>query len=235
MLKRFLFISLLFNSIIFIGQIKNGIVEYNLIIGDDKELESGMMADYYKDAKKNAKSLSYSLVFNQSEMIFYQNQYLEKEGDGDTSFSRAFSGVEGKYFKDKDSNVVLNEVDNPIVGHLIIKREISLKWVLIKETKKIDDYICYKANAELIIKNSVGEFKRILTAWYCPDLPFSYGPKGYGGLPGLILEFQEKNIVLGAVKISLNPTTINFDKPNKVKIVTDEELSKIIDNNSPKY
>ena len=229
-----IFYLLLFFTLETFGQIKTGSVTYNLTIADDIEMEKGMMADYYKDAKKNAKLVSYTLNFDENQMIFSTNPSLKIDGQGDVSFAEAFSGVEGKYYREKKSNTILNEIDGANLGHLIVKKEFKLKWALTKETKMIDQYLCYKATSELIIKNTAGQFKREIIAWYCPKISISFGPKGYGDLPGLILELQEKNAVFGATKITLNSKDVKITKPSKGKIVSEEELNVIIEKSTPK-
>jgi GLPGLI family protein len=50
-----------------------------------------------------------------------------------------------------------------------------------------------------------GEKQDILvTAWYAPDIPVRFGPIGYGGLPGLILELQNESATFYVTKINLN-------------------------------
>ncbi|TDA83432.1 GLPGLI family protein, partial [Halomonas marinisediminis] len=58
--------------------------------------------------------------------------------------------------------------------------------------------------------------------------PIKFGPKGYGNLPGLIMELQEGNLNYYASKLVFNPkkkTTVK--KPNKGKLVTKDEFDKI--------
>ena len=223
-----LFLLLAFTSIFTYGQIKTGRIEYGLVISDDKELEKGLMSEYFSDAKKNAIYVSYSLDFNSTAMIFYKNKKMNGDNNN-TAFSEAFSGVNGKLYKEKSSDVILNELDDKMLGHLILKKELNPKWTLLKNTKKIQNYVCYEATAVIEIKNSVGVFKRNVVAWYCPKIPVSYGPKGYSGLPGLILELQEKNIIFGAKKITLNPANVIIVKPTKYKTVTEIEYQKMAD------
>ncbi|RXM45981.1 GLPGLI family protein [Flavobacterium sp. YO12] len=66
-------------------------------------------------------------------------------------------------------------------------------------------------------------------AWYCPTIPLSYGPKEFGGLPGLILELHDDKIVYLVSKIDINS---NLDiKINEVKgkIITEENFDKIVE------
>ncbi len=58
---------------------------------------------------------------------------------------------------------------------------LKIAWKLFpNQKKKIAGFTCYKAE---------GDFRgRHYVAWYCPDLPYPYGPWKLHGLPGLILE-----------------------------------------------
>ena len=82
-----------------------------------------------------------------------------------------------------------------------------MHWRIIStETKKIDNYTCYKATTEYVVTNPKGTFKHPVVAWFCPEIPISHGPNGYGGLPGLILEIQIRKTLLGAIKKSNLPS-----------------------------
>lgn len=92
-------------------------------------------------------------------------------------------------------------------------------WVFVNETKIIDGYICFKATKEIFYKRTNVKSNNI--AWYTPDIPVPYGPAGYGGLPGLILQLEIGTKVTYLVsKVILNPT-------KKVEIPTLKEGEKI--------
>lgn len=56
-------------------------------------------------------------------------------------------------------------------------------WTLTNETKKVDDYLCYKAT---------GIYgKRKLEAWYTNSVPIPEGPYVFKGLPGLIIALND--------------------------------------------
>jgi GLPGLI family protein len=78
-----------------------------------------------------------------------------------------------------------------------------------------------------VVKNSVCVFKYPLVAWYCPSIPLNFGPKGYSGLPGLILELQERNTLFGVQNINIAEKNVIIKKPSDGKIVTQEEFDKI--------
>ena len=55
-----------------------------------------------------------------------------------------------------------------------------------------------------------------------------FGPIGYAGLPGVILELEARNYKYYATKINLNPKKeIKITKPTKGKKVTQEEFYDI--------
>ena len=63
-----------------------------------------------------------------------------------------------------------------------------------------------------------------IEAWYAPKLPFKFGPKGYNGLPGLILEIKQNDKhYVRAIKINWDEETFVI-KPATGKRITKKEL-----------
>lgn len=58
-----------------------------------------------------------------------------------------------------------------------------MQWSLGSETDTICGYECFKATCDWR--------GRQYTAWFCPDIPYPYGPWKFGGLPGLILKIHD--------------------------------------------
>lgn len=71
--------------------------------------------------------------------------------------------------------------------------------------------------------------ERKVVAWYTTQIPYNFGPKDYNGLPGLILELQEDNLLIKASKISLNSKkTKVIKKPTQGEKVMLKEYNAIV-------
>ena len=127
----------------------------------------------------------------------------------------------------------------------LIKDALEKKdWQLLKETKNIGQYTCFKATytstrTVMMAESSseTGETSETkteepftVTAWYTPQIPVQNGPGEYGGLPGLILEVSDGSETLLCNKIILNPEKgVDIKEPTKGKEVTDAEYKEIME------
>ncbi len=207
------------------SQILNGKIEYSLHLAEDESFSKGELSGYFNQAKEAAVYVSYTLEFNKNEMNFYST--TPKIDGINTSFSLAFSGITGIYYRKIKENIVLNSIDDPVLGKIIVRNNYETDWELSQESKMIEGFLCYKATATVQYNNGVKDFEKQLIVWYCPEIPYSYGPKGYGNLPGMILQFQDRNIVIGVKKITFNTEKNEIAEP-KGKIITQEEYSELL-------
>lgn len=111
-------------------------------------------------------------------------------------------------------------------GELFLISKPKLIWKIYKENKKIGNYVCLKATTEISI-NSQGS-KELITAWFTPKIPLSFGPLGYDGLPGLILELEIHKKIYFVKKLTLNPKEqIKTGMPTKGVKLTEKEFQKV--------
>lgn len=133
----------------------------------------------------------------------------------------------GIYFVDSSTGQILNQFENSGATFLIESNAKDFKWTLTNETKKIGEYICFKATTSYLSINSKGENTVSVTAWYAPKIQIPFGPKNFVGLSGLVLELQERNIVFYASSIDFKPSNkIFIEKPEKGIKITEKEYQK---------
>ena len=98
----------------------------------------------------------------------------------------------------------------------------------LSKTKIIDGYKCYYAQYKP--SGLWWEFseKEDANAWFTTQIPLSYGPLHYNGLPGLIIELNVENVRYTAEKIGFTKTYDNRIKPLKttIKPITGAEFIK---------
>lgn len=217
----FIFLSYYANS-----QISTLSVDYSLTIGDDEMYQqNGPMKDNYNSAIENAKYLSFNLFVTEKETEFTLKEMLDNSNNGIT-FSKLFSGYNSNIYIDNLNNVIYETRDD-ILGKYVLKKPVlKYDWELSTESKLIQGLVCYKATVNEVVVNPAGTFKFLITAWFCPKIPISSGPLGFGGLPGLILELHRRNVVYGATKIDLNPANKKIKLPEMVNVITIEDLKK---------
>jgi GLPGLI family protein len=82
--------------------------------------------------------------------------------------------------------------------------------------------LCYKA---IDIASENKKMKPIV--WFTPQIPVSFGPLDYSGLPGLVILVEMSKRTISVSEIILNPKDeIIIKKPIKGKKMTAEESRK---------
>lgn len=202
---------------------KQGHATFKVVFGQDALYET-LDKETLREFKENAESEKYILEFNEQEFVFY---LLPKMTIGENNYQE-----DTFYYRQKDSAHSFRPIDDDLFHNTVIKEMKYPDWKLTNETKKIGNYLCYKATSSFKTGTDEKSFTFPLIAWYCPQIPLEYGPKAYGGLPGMILELQERNIVYGVTKIEFTPLEKNsklkkmdFSKKN---IITFDQYVKTI-------
>lgn len=213
---------LFFSAFISFGQVQNGKVEYGVSIEMIDGFKGTRAEKSYSETISNAKYLSFILNFDKERAAFYSNEGLGVENQ-DLFMSKVSAGYMNEVYQYKDYSLCAIFG----FGNYVLKTDAVNDWVLENETKEIEGFLCYKATSTKKVNNSKGNFVFPVVAWYCPKIPISFGPNGYGNLPGLILELQVRNVVYGVRKIDLNlskPPVIG--KPKDYPIINQEEFDQ---------
>ncbi len=133
------------------------------------------------------------------------------------------------YYTFNDSLLRVTEM---LITPLAIKYKPSYPWQLLRnERKKINGFDCLKA---LCVYKDIQGNERKAVAYYAPSLPYSVGPVGHLGLPGLILELNVNNIVYSVKNIS-ETKEISSIKIPKNEILSLEEFKNILDKSEKNF
>lgn len=194
--------------------------------------------EYMIKAIKSLNNRQYKLSFKNTEAVYKEVKSMSVD---DSPLVEAF--VNG--LSEFDGEVYFNQQDEKIIhkrefaGNNYTIRRNKIKWTLSKDTLRIDNYLCYKAATTRIIKNSQGVHKLKIVAWYAPKISLPYGPDGYGGLPGLILQLENNGTTTYLKKIEFLNKNLDINFKTKGKVITEDEfneiVSKIYNNKKKKY
>lgn len=210
---------------------------------DDKKQIDPEFEKIVQDAVKRASEKEFLLTFNKTQSLYEEQKSLEKPQMTDgMSVSISYSTAGKKYINTKEQSSI---VEDEIFGKefLIVEPLVQPEWKLINESKKIGEYNCFKA--ELVIPVSQKQLEayeeflkkeeikpalfkmdepkdQVITVWYTPEIPVSFGPDNYWGLPGLILEVNDGRYIILCSKVTLS----NNDKTKIKAPNTGEKVSR---------
>jgi len=200
---------------------------------------------------KNRLEKTYSLTFSKEASTFKEIEQLDAISGATDSWGKNFSP--GLIYKNIKTNQLVQNQEFYGKQFLVKDSLQPISWKMDAESKKIGNYMCFKATAQIPNRNlewwsfswnSIGntsnngsespdgntdESFTEVTAWYTPQIPVGQGPLEYYGLPGLILEVSAGNTVLLCSKIILNPDEKDtIEAPSKGKEVSKEEYQTTV-------
>lgn len=231
--KIILFIIILLSNAMF-SQTQSGEVMYKVVISEDSALKekSDRLNQMQQQASKGSSQIKLNLKFSGN---FSEFSLLNSIEDSDTKFAIAWANCRNTIYTDLKAKKSYYNSETNSMGTLkkdefLIYNELGDGWVTGTETKKIDELECYKATKLVEYSTSKGIQRKEIIAWYCPKIPYSFGPKGYYGLPGLILELTDKNVTFIAEKILFRDEILEIKMPVNGKLVSNEEYQTILKN-----
>ena len=207
-----------------VAQNKNLVISYGLVFEKDElfSKDINVFTTHLDYAIQNPNRFLFDLKIDSKGSSFdLKDQLSIAEHNLSDEMSMLFARYTGVIFSFRDS--ILTQSD--LLGKKVfVKTGLISDWNLTKDFKDIDGYKCYKATNVYKVTNSVGVFNHEVIAWYCPEIPYSYGPLGYGNLPGLILQLQVRNVIYGALKINLQSKDLpDYSILDKSEIISGSE------------
>lgn len=200
----------------------SGVVRYNVLMPENEKVIGTKTEDFFKDIQKTGSKRTYTLEFNATQAHFFLNKGMKTDREEDNVVEKVTSILIGSSnYYDRGKRISINENNNGA----LLEDDFSKDWVISTENKKVSDYLCYKATYVKYFKKNNETKSRIITAWFAPSLPYPFGPKGYNGLPGLVLELSDNDIVLFVDSIAIQGKPIEIKFP-KGKVISEEEYLK---------
>jgi len=188
---------------------------------------------------------TYILNFNKEASTFKEEEKIDALSGATDSWGKAFTA--GEQYKNVKTKTIIQQQD--FYGKMFLVKDdlMTIEWKMDSESKKIGNYNCFKATASIptadlawynfswseLRQNDSTEVTEIpmtkIEAWYSPQIPVSFGPSEYWGLPGLILEVSDGTTTMLCSKLVMNPDEKeSIEAPNKGKEVVKKEYKKII-------
>lgn len=209
----------------FYGQ--TGTITYSSTLNQNSNLATNEMTKkYYQTATENIKDLKFELLFNKDKSIFIMDETAELDTRSYDAI-KSFISYYGSYYQEKMNLYKL--VKKLLLKDYLVKTDVITNWDTTKTSKVINGYKCFKAITPNIVDGK--QTGPPIIAWYCPDLPYNFGPNGISGLPGLILEVQKSNqyiFTVSSIKIGTIETE-KVEKPTACKEVSEIEFNKLVD------
>jgi len=197
-------------SITYKGIVNEKFVDSFLVAYKKKDRPMSVKQDVIK-AMKNAKVEEFLLNFKNDESYYYKKPNLE-----DQNYLMGSRAGTTPYYTNSSKDMII-QMSRPL-GNINFK---PVEWEITGKTKKIGNYTCRQVKTTEKLYSRQGHFfYKDVVAWFATDIPISFGPKNYNGLPGLILQIEDREYTLTAIKINLNPSDDvkikRIDKKDKV-------------------
>ncbi len=171
-------------------------------------------------------SIKMILNANQNSAVFTGvNQMDNDVNPFESKLAKIMSELETKYYY----NIKPNECKKWfkfLNKKYIYKDSISIKnWKITNQSKTIDKYVCYLATTDYVEYVNGKKQLHKVSAWFAPEIPFRFGPRGFYNLPGLILELNFKTLIYTATQIKFHKNSQELEKVPKGEFISKEELS----------
>lgn len=153
--------------------------------------------------------LEFELLFNNHESIYRTKEFMSKE----SGMANKFGKAKGVFYNNIEEGQRIQQVETN--GQFFLVNYEPIQWEVTSEKKKIGKYNTYKALSSYSFYDSRKNqnIEQEVVAWFAPEIPVSFGPEGYTGLPGLILQLD---IAGGRYYV----TELNLDEKVKIKSPT---------------
>lgn len=184
-------------------------VESNFDLSEMQHEQTRTMASMAAEVMSD---FEFQLLIDGNESIFKQSKQLVRDDINPMQYELASGFCSGNevWHTKKDDSIkriaLLNS--NPST---VLTLDEKVQWEITNESKYIGEFKVLKATTT----RKLGSYLEEIEAWFAPKLPYSFGPLGYNGLPGLILEMYRGKVVFKLKEIEEKDVDIKLPKGSK--------------------
>src|SRR5690606_33717253 len=157
---------------------------------------------------KATQSMTFTLRFNEKHSAFFEDRKLFRSEEEElmNKVAKMAFGVSSNFYVDLNEQKMVRNIDFTGKLYNVIYDINSFDWDITDEQQKILNFTCYKANIRIpYTTRSKQQVYKNVNAWFAPEIPSTFGPLNYNGLPGVILKLEiNEKVNLYASEISLN-------------------------------
>lgn len=177
---------------------------------------------------RQLKDLYYVLLSNKYEARCEFDKVLDIDGFSNERFINK-GGGKGVHYRNIKTKERFHQKELGGKYFIISENIDKYDWEITDKKKVISGYTCYKAQVtyEFYVESMGKHFSNTIIVWFTPDIPLRFGPMGYDGVPGLVLEAQTGGYYYIANKIEFLEKEIKIKRPSKGTAVTAEEYDEI--------
>lgn len=183
-----------------------------------------MLYDAIQSANIGADFIKIKLFINNHEAIAFIDEVMNSDAVDIRTAIAASGHKEPIYSNLKTCDVLIPANENLFKKGMYHydNNNLTYKWEITQERKEILGFVCYKAVTNIENHKTTNQ----IVAWFTPDIPFQFGPRGYGNLPGLILELEEGRTIFTAKRLDFNPKKISIYPPKGIRLSNKEYQDK---------
>lgn len=186
--------------------------------------------DVVSKSIKEIEKFEYVLTFRKNEATYLESSKLNDDSEKEIQIkmARAIVGFNGLIYYNSQNKSLIHKFDFGGTDFLIKSNQSDLNWILLNEKQTIGNILCFKAITTMNEEGRNGLIKKDIVAWYAPKINFNFGPDGFWGLPGLIIQIKTENIITTLSNIKFIDNEIELLKPKDGKEVTKKEFDLMI-------
>ena len=188
---------------------QNGIAYY--VVNSSQEIESKEKIQELDPELRSAinatdeslKEVEFKLIFNEEFGKYQDVKKMSSDNDSELALGMAkiIAGYLGPVHYNLKDQQIISERRLGNQSFLVNKVFDDYSWVLTNESIKINNLICYKATTSILEEKRSGIKETLVIAWYTPEISIPIGPNGFAGLPGLIVQIENKKTITTLKKI----------------------------------